>query len=237
MATRERHETSRTGWVSGDERLKVSFVRRDWLWSPPEPLADPHGEAVFELPYAVPSAGKPLLYYGPSVLHLVEKQRVRRQGGERRRWSLRPAADFFTSPSHRGKEPHPFRKPLCGSGIYAGEREGFIEVEKPTSVLVSRLVYLLTMGMQGSYDAATRYVAELAAAAWLQELERGERLYTFVRDQGGRVDDHAVPDELRAKRTVSQAVEAAILAAACRGYGVDPEQPPERRRGRPVTKG
>lgn len=45
-----------------------------------------------------------------------------------------------------------------------------------------------------------------------------------------------LPDELRAAATVSQAVEAAILAEACRGYGIDPENPPDRRRGRPLAK-
>jgi DnaJ domain len=89
--------------------------------------------------------------------------------------------------------------------------------------------------MQGSPQAASNRIGTLAAAVWQRDLLRARELYALVRDRGA-VPDAEVPARLKAAATVSQEVEHAILRDACVWLGVDPDQPVERKRGRPKRR-
>jgi hypothetical protein len=114
--------------------------------------------------------------------------------------------------------------------------DGFLRVEKRSSISLSALVYRLALGMHSPADAAARHIGALAAAAWERDLKRARALYTTLQDHGGVMADADIPAELRAQATVSQEVEAALLREACRWLGVDPDAPLSRPRGRPGSR-
>jgi hypothetical protein len=241
---------------AGGLRTTVTFVRRDLLWVPEDRLTDPYTRRPVPVPFPRPGTeDRPQpLYFGPNVLDLVTRTvpeplesatvpspddgspRPLEPPGPRVVWALREPQAFFEQPAKRGLSPHPFKKALCAGGQFVAYEQGFLVVEKRSSVSVSTLVYRLAIGMHGSFDAASRSIGALAAAAWARDLVRARDLYTLVRDQGGSVADAAVPATLRAQATVSQEVEAAILREACQWLGVDPDRPLARRRGRPGTR-
>lgn len=233
---------------AGGLRTSVTFVRRDLLWVPADRLRDPYTEHPVPVPFpkAGPADIPASIYFGPNVLDLVTRgaaDPADRGGADPPEgaspavvWQVRPPADFFEAPKKRGMAPHPFKKALCAGGRFLAYRDGFLLVEKRSSVSLSALVYRLALGMHGSADAAARHIGALAAAAWERDLERALTLYTVVRDAGGVVADAAIPSELRAQATISQEVEAALLRAACRWLGVDPDTPLTRPRGRPGTR-
>ena len=265
MAWHHRHiAPTLPGQPAGGLRINVTFVRRDLLWVPDAPVTDPYTrtQRVVDVPF--PKAGTERrsqpIYFGPNVLDLVKKETYEeitevedtRPDGtvktdayghpvmktlrtKKTRLTLREPDEFFEVRKLRG-EDHPFKKQFCAGGTYQQYQEGFIEVEKRSSVSISMLVYKLTMGIDGgSFDDASRRIGKLAVEAWERDLERACELYQLVKARGVlELDD--VPLELRATATVSQEVEAAILKKACEKYGIDPDKPLRRGRGRPREK-
>jgi hypothetical protein len=233
-------------------RTSVTFVRHDLLWVPTVPLRDPYTDRPVPVPWPKPGtedAPAPI-YCGPNILDLVTRGPAAPpdRGGlspsadtpqpealaeTESVWRLRAPADFFETPTKRGRAPHPFKKALCAGGRFLGYADGFLLVEKRSSVSLSALVYRLALGIHGNADAVARHIGALAAAAWERDLTRARALYTHVQDHGGMVADADIPDTLRAQATVSQEVEAALLREACRWLGVDPDTPLTRPRGRP----
>jgi hypothetical protein len=240
MAWHRRHISPATvDAPAGGLRTSVTFVRQDLLWVPADRLRDPYTEHLVPVPFpkAGPADLPPSIYFGPNVLDLVTRGAVELDGAPPVLvWQVRPPADFFETPTKRGMAPHPFKKALCAGGRFLAYADGFLLVEKRSSVSLSTLVYRLALGMHGSADAAARHIGTLASTAWERDLERARALYTVVWDAGGMVADAEIPSELRAQATVSQAVEAALLREACRWLGVDPDTPLSRPRGRPGTR-
>lgn len=228
-------------------RLLVEFCRADYLWISPHPLINPF--LGHPTPCPVWLSGS--LAVGPNILDAIERvtmkvwedAEVQTPDGSMRHvtdlvekpvWRLRDPQEFFPTREEEASDDHPFHKSYCTGGTAVAEEDGFLRVEKISTVSISTLVYKLAVGMTGSTHDASRHIGAIAAEAWAADIDRARRLYELIRSMPqGILADADVPDELQAVSSVGQMVETAVLRETCHWLGIDPDSPIERRRGRP----
>ena len=241
MAWHDRIVTGNRG--SDSLRIPILFNRKDLLWAgSEEAYQSPYSKHCYSIPLDIRG-----VWCGPNVFDVVKKVELPRGDNEPVSYKLllREPSEFFEDPLERRKkgraaEPKkeeklsPFKKALSTVGRRLQVRGDFIEIEKRSSVSISKLVLLLAKGMHGGTREAVQYISKLAEQAWEQDLKRAVKIYEQVRDSGTTgllLDD--LCNELEAVSTISQYVEQTILAECCRWLGVDPEEVIERKRGRP----
>ena len=222
MARHTRHISPiDTSAPAGGLKTSIQFTRIDRLWI--GDVKDP-----FDNNYVVQF---PLVdtwsVYGPNVLDVVQQD-------ENGKWRFRDFKEMFLPKTKRGK--YGFLKPKYATGGSPIQtRDGFYIVEKKSTVSISTLVFKLAIGMLGGVEQARKHIFKLASEAWERDNLRAFQIYQLIDESPGKVLEH-LPDNLRAKSTVSLEVESSILHSACLWLGVDPEMIIQRQRGRPKSK-
>lgn len=182
---------------------------------------------------------------GPTVLDLIWRQgvepkdlppKLRKQVADPEQlayvWSLRPEATLFAPKPDRSKA-HPFKPSLVSGGEHVADKDGFMLVEKLTTISISDVAFKLAVGMMGGVAEAYSWITGLAAAAWEKDLERSLALFRLLeRHPAGVLEDEKI-EALRPVSSVSEAIEYTILRQACVWLGVDPDMDCARPKGRP----
>lgn len=247
MAWHKRHVSS---IADSGLRLSIQFQRPDLLWVSPAPIVNPRtGEEV-----SLPLRPSEKIAVGPNILDLlVRETRLLEQvveftasdGSkqtavlklEKLIWCQRSPFEFFPQRPVEVGEEHPLHKSYCTGGTVVRTQGDFIAVTKRSSVSINSLVYRLAVGMTGSELAASQTIAQQAAAAWQDDLERAQKLYDLIAAApAGYILDEEVPPQLKAGASIGQIVETSVLTSACRWLGIDPNAPLRRQRGRPRTR-
>ena len=130
---------------------------------------------------------------------------------------------------------HPFLAALASGGRRAGvQPDGWVRVQKTSTLLVGEYVYRLAVGMWNGVAAAYGQIARLAEQAWAEDQERALSLWAIIQaaPEGVMLEDGQVM-ALRPISSVSQQVEREIMRQACIWLGIDPDLDLKRPRGRP----
>lgn len=238
-----------------DTRTQITFKRKDLLWVTKE-ITNPYTQIDYNLPifshYSKREVGN--FYIGPNVLDLIQRKviedpvELEALGKDTDKpyiyWCLRNTVEFFAQPKkdheaksenkeEKEKTRHPFKTRFCTGGKKIDTSGEFMVVIKRSTVTVSKLVFLLAVAMsKNSTDGAINLIGDIAQSCWSRDIERAEQLYRLIVENGGQIDDHEVPPELKASCAISQAVELLVHKKVCRWLGVDPNRPVSRKGGR-----
>ena len=136
------------------------------------------------------------------------------------------------------KLDHPFLAALASGGSTkkggTADPDGWKSVQKETTVSIGEYCVKLAVGMCGGLSAAYRYISDIAAQAWADDIERALQIWRMIEDApGGVLVEDALVRELRPASSISQQVERAVMRAACVWLEVDPDMNVSRPPGRP----
>ena len=262
MAQHVRHVTPKND-LRKYPRISVLFKREDLLWRPnhDKPVRDPYTGFLTPVPLMRDSD---TVAIGPNIydairrvertqkdLHELGLPSVKENLGD---WYvLRYASDFFEDPKvlekrrkrleATGKKPsfkdglfEPFKRSLCTLGnVVPGQSDDeFVLVQKKTTVLISKIVFTLAVGIYDGAESASAVIGKAAEEAWNRDLERARAFYDLVKSSPVGIHEKDVPDEIKATATISQEVEAWVLREVCSWLGVDPDLEIKRKKGRPA---
>ena len=244
-----------------DSRLQVKFIRRDLLWKTNQQLTSPYSAITLNgLPMPADSKG---LVVGPTILDMMVRSicltaelpaplrsQVPAGAPGAAVWTQRNLATLWRNPDEKRRparevediervreSDHPFKVSLASGGKVVEDRGAFVMVEKATTVSISEVAFKLAVGMRGGVADAYRWISQIAAAQWADDLERAQTLWQRIEEAQGFLLEDASVAWLRPMSSVSQEVERLIMRQACSWLGVDPDSDFRRARGRPQRAG
>ena len=133
-------------------RLTIEFKRRDLLWKSPQPVMNPRTGEEVSLPLRLSET----VSVSPNVLDILKREaalveveietialggtkHTSKQKIEKLVWHLRSPQEFFPKREEEFSEEHSLSKSLSTGGTVIGEEDGFIAVNKRSSVSINSL--------------------------------------------------------------------------------------------------
>lgn len=244
---------------SGQLKTLVAFTRRDLIVKLNEPIYNPYQLQYQKIPCVWSSQTKRGKSYefciGPNIQDYLERKIVEVNSQKKvARWELRQAQDFFATIEELAHQElknaeksdsadskyHPFKQKFATGGkVFPSQtsHEGFILIEKQSTVSINSLIFNLVVGMEGDVRNAVSLIQDLASKAWERDLLRAENIYKLIveSEQGFILEEELAQKypPFRANSTISQEIETELLKKACRWLGVNPRHRYKRTGGRP----